>query len=267
MRFKKVYIEITNACNLNCSFCILNHRPIKYMSFEEFKLILKKLEGYTKYLYFHILGEPLIHPQINEFINYASQKLFINITTNGYLIANIKHNLHIRQLNISLHSYNPKYQKTLKNYLDDIIDSVEILHQNNTIINYRIWSQREYVEDIIKYLNKYYDSSIKNQQNLKIKDRIFIEFKNEFTWPSLDNNYYNTYGSCRALKDHIGILSNGTVIPCCLDSQGTIKLGDIYKQDLSDIINSSKFKNIEEGFVNNKKVELLCCKCSYKVGK
>ena len=104
MKYKKVYIEITNNCNLNCSFCIHNKRTPKFMSMDEFKIILSKLKGYTKYLYFHILGEPLLHPYINEFINEASKDFYVNITTNGYLIKNIKDNKNIRQINISLHS-------------------------------------------------------------------------------------------------------------------------------------------------------------------
>ena len=89
MVFKKIYIEITNVCNLNCSFCHGTKRARKYMSFAEFKTILTKIKKYTKYLYFHVMGEPLMHPQINEFINEASKDFYVNITTNGYLIKKL----------------------------------------------------------------------------------------------------------------------------------------------------------------------------------
>ncbi len=104
-RFKKIYVEITNNCNLNCSFCIKNSRPIESISIDRFKILLDKLKPYTDYLYFHILGEPLMHKSINELIDIASSNFNINITTNGYLINRIKDNKNIRQLNISLHSY------------------------------------------------------------------------------------------------------------------------------------------------------------------
>ena len=112
-KFKKIYIEITNACNLNCNFCIKNKRKIKNISKDEFLLILKKIKPYTNYLYFHILGEPLLHDNINEFIDIASKNFKINITTNGYLIDKIKNNQNIRQLNISLHSFNIQYNVEL----------------------------------------------------------------------------------------------------------------------------------------------------------
>jgi len=63
--FKKIYLEVTNNCNLDCSFCIGNKRNKKFISKEEFKIILDKVEGYTNYLYFHVMGEPLLHPDIN----------------------------------------------------------------------------------------------------------------------------------------------------------------------------------------------------------
>ena len=123
-KYKKVYLEITNRCNLSCDFCIRNKRKIKDLTIEEFKFILYKLKPLTNYLYFHVLGEPLIHEQINEFINYASQSFDINITTNGYLIDKIKDNKNIRQVNISLHSYDDKYKLSLEEYLSNIFNSV-----------------------------------------------------------------------------------------------------------------------------------------------
>ena len=115
-KYKKVYIEITNRCNLSCDFCIKNKRKIKDISIEEFENILEKLKPITNYLYFHILGEPLIHPKINELIDIASKSFNINITTNGYFIDKIKDNPNIRQINISLHSFDEKYHISLDKY-------------------------------------------------------------------------------------------------------------------------------------------------------
>ncbi|HIS11510.1 MAG TPA: radical SAM protein, partial [Candidatus Onthocola stercoravium] len=68
---KKVYVEITNNCNLDCSFCIKNTRKSMFMSEDNFEVILNKLKNTTSYLYFHVMGEPLLHPLINEFIDIA----------------------------------------------------------------------------------------------------------------------------------------------------------------------------------------------------
>ena len=123
---KKVYIEITNNCNLNCSFCTLKKKKNKVVSVDDFNIILDKLKGHTNYLYFHVLGEPLLHPNINELIDLAKNNNFnVNITTNGYFINKIKYNENIRQINISLHSYTDNI--SIDDYLNNIFDSVNNL--------------------------------------------------------------------------------------------------------------------------------------------
>jgi len=259
MPFKKIYVEITNNCNLNCSFCKKNTRQKEFLSMDKFKIVLNKLKGYTKYLYFHLMGEPLIHPNINEFIDIASTDFNINITTNGYFINKIKDNKNIHQINISLHSYTNNVD--LDKYLNNIFDSVDKLLLNNTIISYRMWTNNVYKDKIINKLEEYYN--VKINGNTKIKDKLFIEFDTEFIWPDLNNSYYVEKGSCQGLRSHIGVLVDGSIVACCLDYDGNLKLGNIYEDDLNDIINSDKFMSIKEGFLNNKKVEELCKHCNF----
>lgn len=261
--FKKIYLEITNNCNLNCSFCIGNKRDKKFIEIEQFKLLLDKLKGFTKYLYFHVMGEPLLHPKINELIDLASENYFVNITSNGYLIKRIQNNKNIRQINLSLHSYDEKYGKSFDEYMNDIFDSVDKLVVNNTYVKYRVWVNSDYKEKIINKINEKYNTNIEDARTLKLADNIYYEVEDEFIWPSMDNNYYSENGSCRGLRDHIGVLVDGTVIPCCLDSAGIINLGNIYKQDLNGIISSDLFKEMKQGFLNNKKVHELCRKCNF----
>ena len=263
--YKKIYLEITNNCNLSCDFCIKNKRVNKFMTFDEFKIILSKLKNYTKYLYFHVLGEPLLHPNINEFIDYASNKYKINITTNGYLIDRIKDNKNIRQLNISLHSFNDKYKTSLEDYMNKIFEVVDILKEY-TYISYRFWLKDKNTNKILEMINKKYNvnldiNNIKN--NSTISKNIFISINEEFIWPDLNNDYYEEIGTCYALRDHIGILVDGTIIPCCLDSKGIINLGNIFKDNLNDIINSKRYSSMLNGFKCNKKIEELCKKCKY----
>lgn len=263
--FKKIYIEITNNCNLKCDFCTLNKRENKFMSKEEFAIILDKVKSYTKYLYFHVLGEPLLHPKINEFIDLASKNFFVNITTNGYLIERIQDNKNIRQLNISLHSFNPQYHTSLNDYLDKIFAIVEKLKEN-TYIQYRVWNINPLNKEIIEIINQKYQVNLDYQNiknNTRIVDNIFISAHEEFAWPSMNNSIYKEVGYCYALKDHIGILVNGDVIPCCLDADGIIKLGNIYTSSLDEIINSNIFTKMLEGFKNNQKCEELCRHCNF----
>ena len=262
--YKKIYIEITNNCNLKCDFCIKNHRPKKFMSKEEFIYIIDKIKGHTKYLYFHILGEPLLHPYINEFITLASSNYGVNITTNGYLINRIKDNKNIRQLNISLHSYDEKYKISLKEYLDNIFNTIDILKEY-TYISLRFWVNNQYTKDIIDYINKKYSIILNdNLDSIMLDKNVYLSTNEQFIWPDLENDYYDEIGSCKALKDHIGILVDGTIVPCCLDSKGIINLGNIYTNSIEEIIKSTRYNNMLKGFQNNKKIELLCKKCPIK---
>ena len=257
--FKKVYIEVTNNCNLSCPFCVKNTRKKEYISIDNFNNILNKLKGYTSYLYFHLMGEALLHPNINDLIHLGSTKYQINITTNGCLIQRIKDNENINQINISLHSYNDNID--IDDYLNNIFESVDILLLNNTIISYRMWTNNKYKNEIIKRIEKRYNIIING--NTKIRNNLYFEFDEEFIWPNINNNYFNSEGSCQGLRTHIGILVDGSVVPCCLDYDGRLTLGNIYESKLDDILNTSKAKCMKENFLNNKKVELLCQHCNF----
>lgn len=261
--FKKVYVEITNNCNLKCDFCIGNKRNKKFITKDEFGDILNKLDGYTKYLYFHVMGEPLLHPEFNELVEMAKDKYFVNITTNGYLIKRIEKNKYIRQVNISLHSFDTKYNKSIDRYLEDIFNVCDNLVANGTYIKYRLWVGNVNRDVIISKLEEKYNIIIGDNKSIKLRDNVYYEVEEEFIWPSMDNDYYCEEGSCMGCRTHIGILVDGTVVPCCLDSAGVINLGNIYKQDLNDIIGSEIFNSLKKGFMENKKVHELCKKCNF----
>ena len=259
--FKKVYVEVTNSCNLNCSFCKGTKKEKRFISLDNFKIVLDKLEGYTGYLYFHVMGEPLLHPDINKLIELASERYFVNITTNGYLIDKIKDCKGIRQLNISLHSYDSKLVD-LDTYINKIFEVVDSLC-NDTYISYRMWVDGVNKLDIIHKLEEKYGVSIGEERHLKLDKNVYFDIEDEFVWPDINNTYYSEVGTCMGCRSHIGILVDGTVVPCCLDSDGVIDLGNIYKNEINDIINSGLFKEIKEGFLNNKKVHELCKRCNF----
>lgn len=266
MHLKKIYLEITNGCNLNCDFCIKNKRKITNISFDNYKYIIDKIKDYTEEIYLHVLGEPLMHREINEFIDYAYNKgLLVNITTNGYLIKKIKDNKHIHRLNISVHSYNIKYGISLNEYLDNIFEVIDKL-RNETFISLRLWINSKDNDKVIDYINKRYNTNINkvnDNEKIKVINNLIIDTFHEFIWPDLSNNYYSEYGRCMALKGHIGILSDGTIIPCCLDSKGVINLGNIYENNLDDIFNSPRVKSMLEGFKKGYKCEELCRHCKF----
>lgn len=266
MHLKKVYIEITNRCNLNCSFCIKNERKIIDITKDNYVYIIDKIKKYTNEIYLHILGEPLMHKDINYFIDYASSEgLLVNITTNGYLINAIRNNRNIHRLNISLHSFDSKYNKSEMEYISDIFNVIDSL-RDKTYVTLRLWVGNIYTNKFLSYINNRYDvciNNILNNQKIKVAPNLLIDSFHEFIWPDLNNNYYSEIGTCRGLIDHIGILSNGDIVPCCLDSMGILKLGNIYEDNIEDIFEKKIVNEMINGFRNNKKVCELCKHCSF----
>jgi radical SAM protein with 4Fe4S-binding SPASM domain len=273
MKFKKIYIEITNACNKNCSFCSKSTRKKVEMSPTDFEFIIMQVKNYTDYVYLHVKGEPLLHSRFEDIINICDKyNMNVNITTNGTflpkqqeLIANSKC---VRQVNLSIHSLNDR------NEINNILNSVnDIKKRKDIYFVYRYWTLKENLilkdNQILDAIIKHYNLSIEKQQeieqngNIKINKYTFINKDKEFVWPSLNNQICNETGYCYGLKTHIAILSDGTVVPCCLDAEGIINLGNIYKTKLEEILNSERTMNIINAFKNNKKFENLCKHCSF----
>ncbi len=193
MSLKKIYLEITNSCNLNCDFCIKNSRKITNISYDNYQMIIDKIKDKTKEIYLHVLGEPLMHKDINKFIDYAKENgLIVNLTTNGYLINKIKDNHNLGRLNISLHSYNSKYNITIDEYLNNIFSVIDDI-RDKTFVSLRLWVRGEYTKYILKYLNDRYHKDINLEDNKKIKiaSNLIIDTFHEFIWPDLNKNYYS----------------------------------------------------------------------------
>ena len=272
-RFKKIYVEITNNCNLNCSFCSETKKKKKEMSIEEFKIIISGIKDYTDYIYLHIKGEPLLHSKLNEILSVCdNNKMFVNITTNGTLLKERKNILlnHkcIRQINVSLHSENK-----INNYFEDVFDTCKEL-STKMFINYRLWTlkdlklNKESTIIVDKIINKYNLSTdivdiLKKDENIKIDINTVVNKNNMFTWPD-ESLGYNIDAKCYGLIDQLGILSDGTVVPCCLDSNGIINLGNIFNENLDKILNTSLVKDIIRGFKENRSTCKLCRNCNFR---
>lgn len=265
VKFKRIYIEITNVCNLNCSFCNGSNKVKREMTPEEFKEVLSKINNYTDYIYLHVKGEPLTHHNLDKILDITKEyNKKVCITTNGVFLKDklpiLKKYDNIYQINISLHSENNK-----KNYLEDIISSVNELF---SYISYRFWTLDNNKMDnktkkYIKVLKEVYNKE-EIYDGIKLKDKVYLSLDNKFIWPSINNDYYNERGTCLGAKTQLAILSDGTVSICCLDSEGVSNLGNIYLNTMEDILGSDKYQNILKGF-NDHKVYLDICKhCSYK---
>lgn len=278
MKFKKIYIEITNYCNKNCSFCLVNKREKKEISPTSFKYIIDEIKPFTDYVYLHVQGEPLLHSKFDEIIKICFENnIKVNITTNGSLIKKRKDTLlnrNIRQINISLQSYENNINI---DEIKDILTTSDYLLSNNKELNivYRFWALKNdnfsKINNVLLniIIDHYQLSDIKvdeinNNKNIKIKDRLYINKEEEFEWPKLTNNFTSFDGKCLGTVSHIGILSDGTVVPCCLDANGIINLGNIFEKHLKIILNDKRFTEMNKKIHENKFNEELCQHCSFK---
>ena len=276
-KFKKIYIEITNVCNLKCTFCPDTKRKKEFMEVESFKKIISKIKKYTNLITLHIKGEPLLHPKFDEIVK--NSEIPINVTTNGTLLLQNKEalsNKMIRQINISLHSLDKNSGMNTKEYIEKIFEAIDYIHEKNLniYISYRLWNLKNISEnsqnyEILKALeSKYKVENIieKARENMFIKldENIFLNQDIEFEWPSLDTTSEENMGTCYGARQQLGILVNGDVVPCCLDQDGVIKLGNIFEQNLDEILESERAKNMVKGFCENRVVEELCKKCGYR---
>ena len=274
MRFSKIYIEITNICNLNCSFCSNNKRLKEEMSLDNFEKILKKITPYTKMIYLHVKGEPLLHSKLEDILELTKKYNFkVKITTNGTLLKEkydiLKEFTNIKQINISLQSENHD-----KNYFYNVFDIATKLSKKIPIV-YRIWLLNEYtlnklstmiVDKIIDYykLDNNIQKELLNNKNIMIQKNIFLDKDNKFIWPENIKKSSDKFGKCLGTRSHIAILVNGDVVPCCLDSNGIITFGNIFHNNLEEILENKLFQEINLGFKKGVVVHNLCKNCEFR---
>ena len=273
--FKKIYIEITNICNLKCKFCPETHREKNSMSIEEFEKVIEKIHHNTNLVTLHVKGEPLLHKNLEEILQILEKyNLKANITTNGTLIKEkleiLKKSKSVRQINFSIHSITQN-KKLNKQYLQEIFESVEALESK--IISYRLWNMQSLQENninsiIIETLEEYYNvknlkEKLLKNDSVKLKENLFINQDIEFTWPDINKQKIIEKGRCLALKEQIAILVDGTVVPCCLDNNGDIPLGNIFKESIEEILEKPKNLAIKKNFENGLITCELCKTCGF----
>lgn len=259
-RFKKIYIEITNVCNLSCPFCEPDHRKKAYMTKEQYRHILKEIKPYTDYVYLHVKGEPLLHPNINELIEETTNEAIqVNLTTNGTCLDRLT-SKKIRQINYSMQS-TPQI-----NDMQEIIQKLRKYCSNTPIyLSIRMWTNDIKQNSLIKgMLEKEFGTIVELRDKMTLDKNVFLSIEEEFTWPDSIAQQEKEEGYCYGVRDHIAILVDGTVVPCCLDHKAQIPLGNIFKEKLEDILQKARTQSIIKGFKNRKAVENLCKNCDYK---
>ncbi len=285
-KFSRIYIEITNVCNMSCSFCKGTKRQPGFMSLDEFEEILTKIKDYTDYIYLHVLGEPLLHPQLKEIL-FCAKKYGkkVSITTNGTMLSQKKQIIleseAIRKISVSLHSIEEGSLNANEQYLCQVTDFAIEATDRKKLCELRMWNlgddaeqnrldmndrittfifDKLRIEDVrIAEIKKH----ITEKGSVTIRPGLFLGKAERFQWPSLDAEYTNHPVYCHGIRSQLGILCDGTVVPCCLDSEGDVNLGNIFGESLEQIIESPRAKKMYQGFSNRKPSEELCKRCGY----
>ena len=274
---KKAYLEITNVCNLSCNFCPGTRRPKGFLTPEQFQLLAERLRPYTEYLYLHLMGEPLLHPQLELLLDRAEHLGFqVMITTNGTLLSQRGHLLcqspAVRKVSVSLHSFEGNAGGNLSDYLERCLHFAVQASEAGKRCALRLWNlDGETIQGanaqnqiILEQMGKKFPPPWKKgRQGWTLRDRVYLEWGETFEWPDLSAIEGGEAGFCYGLRDQIGVLWDGTVVPCCLDHEGDIPLGNLYHQTLEEILDTPRAQAIYDGFSRRRAVEELCRKCGY----
>ncbi len=284
-KFERVNIEIINTCNLKCSFCPVPGRESTQMTAERFAQLAKSLAGITKEVVLHLLGEPLSHPDLDGILRAATDvSLPINIVTNGVLLSGDRVDLVlrpiVRQVSISLQSYGNNfptqdptlYVERVKRFTDRALTERPDLY-----LNLRFWDiegsknyETNHNHGLRDVLATVYGFSwadvtvdVRRRKNHRLTGRLYLHFDSRFIWPDSANEIMQTKGFCHGLTGHFGIHADGTVVPCCLDHNGDMPLGNAFTQSIGEVLSSPRAVAMREGFARGELVEDLCKRCGY----
>lgn len=270
-KLSRVYVEITNICNRNCSFCPGTVRERARMSLSDFEEVCSRLLGVTDYLYLHVMGEPTTHPNLIEMINSASDLGFkLAITTNGTLLSRVGEELlssRVYKVNISLHSFEEGTNEDYLEYVRSVLDFADSSSARGILTVLRLWN-RGYdkgrnINTLEIMREKFKSPWVESTSGARLRHRLHLEYGDRFEWPDMacDDKGGEVY--CRGLGDHFGILVDGSIVPCCLDREGEITLGNIFSDDVAEVLLSERAEKMREGFRTRCATEELCRRCGY----
>ena len=247
--FKRMYLEITNVCNLRCAFCPGTQRPRRFMTPEEFRQLATRLRPYGTYLMLHVMGEPLLHPQLAELLDIAGELDFrVCLVTNGTLLPRQLPTLEgspaLHKLSVSLHSFEGNgRQDAAAPYLEGVWQAAQRLSSRGVLCALRLWNGG-------------------GLGNRRLGEGLFLEPGERFDWPDPAAPDSGTE-FCHGLRSQIAVLCDGTVVPCCLDSEGRLALGNLHRQELAEILASPRATAMATGFSRRQPSEELCRRCGY----
>lgn len=245
---------------------------------EQFRTLAERIRPHTQYLYLHLMGEPLLHPQLPVLLKTAEELDFkIMITTNGTMLPERQELLcesgGVHKISISLHSFEGNTPAgTLEDYVEGCISFAKAAASAGKLCAFRLWNldgaetkgANEENHRILALLHSAFPGLWKEDwKGSTLFPRIYLEWGEKFDWPDLNAPEVEGRAFCYGLRDHVGVLWDGTVVPCCLDHDGDIPLGNLFDQPLEEILNMPRARAIYEGFSQGSACEELCRRCGY----
>lgn len=272
MRFKKAYLEITNVCNLHCAFCPGTRRAPRFMTCAEFSVLASRLRPYTDYLYLHLMGEPLLHPELPALLTTAGELGFrVVVTTNGTLLPQRGGALAsapaVHKVNVSLQSFEANNGESVSDYVNQCADFAARMSAAGKLCVLRLWN-----ENGMNALNADIEAALAARfprpwsaarRGIALAERVWLEPGEKFDWPDMSAEDGGARVFCYGLRDQLGVLVDGTVVPCCLDHEGDLALGNLFDSSIDDIMSTDKARAIYDGFSSRRAAEELCRRCGY----
>ena len=270
-KYSRVYVEITNICNRNCSFCPGTTREKRRITVDEFKTVANALVGITDYIYFHVMGEPLTHPDLPEMISYATSIGFkCAVTTNGTLLDERADELirsGVYKVNLSVHSFEGGEEQKHISYIDSLCRFADKASTAGVLTVLRLWNKGYdggLNDKTLDFIKSRLDGEWKwGTRGARIRHKLHLEYGDRFDWPDMKADFISDSVFCYGLRDHFAILCDGRVVTCCLDREGDITLGNLFVSPLREILSSPRAESILHGFDRRCAVEELCKKCGY----
>lgn len=275
-KYSRVYVEITNKCNRACTFCPGTKRAPAAMSLEQFAVVCSRIKNLTDYVYLHVMGEPLTHPQITQLISHAAAEGFKPcITTNGTLLDRMGKSIveaGVYKVSISVHSFEEGSGQEQIEYVKQCLEFADYASKNGVLVVLRLWNRgcdEGRNLDTMSFVKEFFSGEEWKEggRGIRIRNRLHLEFDDRFKWPDMDAEDTGCGVYCYGLKDHFGILCDGTVIPCCLDHEGDIALGNAFTESVEDILGGWRALAMRDGFMKRQATEELCRKCGYAAKK
>ncbi len=267
------------------------------MTPDEFKIVVSEIKPFCNYVYLHLMGEPLLHPKLNEILKICDEeKIKTNITTNGTLLKTQTETLlessSLRKVSVSAHSFEANENgKDYDEYVEDIskfsLDfsnagkEVVIKFWNNDSTNKHVRDKEgknslneKMLGDLFDYLKKFkaeilfkdkekYLNAFYEKGNIEIIKHVYIQQGEKFEWPNQTTEGETKELKCLGTVSQFGVLVSGDVVPCCLDSEGAVKFGNVYNEKFKDIIESERFKSFQDSIKRGLPACSLCKKCSF----